>query len=103
MREINPRTGKLTRLIEQCNDVWLRDAEFTVDKDKWQRWASGDNPHVRQFAEVRGYIVRPQSLTGLAAITFDPRRCPDFNVAEKSPVTKSPLVYIRGKEIFAKV
>ena len=113
LRDVNPETGKLTKLLGLGDDVWLEDAEFTVDRQKWQSWKKalnkarsegGEKPKVRQFAEVRGRILlNGPNLAGAAFqnVTYNPHARADFYIDSGQPITKAPLVYIRGRDIKA--
>lgn len=82
MRAIHPRTGSLGRLLDLCNEVFLVDAEFTVDRKKLDSWRIGRNPHVRQFAEIRGILMPDTLSTDLTSrVIFNPLMHNDFRLA----------------------
>lgn len=113
LRRINPQTGKLTDLLAVQDEVWLEDAEFTTDRDKWQKWREGTQgsaddgrgkPKVRQFAEVRGKVLNappPHDEAALQDVLYNPHNRHDFHLKSGKSASRASLIHIKGRQMRA--
>lgn len=113
VRQINPKTGKLTGLLDLKEEVWLADADFTVDDKKWRKWkdgiaqwkaGNGHKPKQRQFAEIRGRFLKSDpgvSAESLQDIFYDPHCCRDFHSEEGRKIVTAKFVHISGRAMRA--
>lgn len=95
--------GSLGRLIDTCDEIALQDCQFTVDVERLNNWRQGSK-HVRQFAEIRGYVV-PKAETpeeGACDVSFAPRERDDFfNPQTGDSVNQARYATISGRKIKA--